>query len=346
MTDEKVRSKFVDSKFGNANVKELSCKGMSRVEWLSTRNSLLSVGGSDLGIILGVNDYKDIVRLYFEMIDPTSRFVFKNDKDNIFAFWGRMFEETIANTWQYWEDGDDQMMLNQAKGYKPRGWVDRSSMIYNPDYPHIVANVDGEIVKHPSRSGSGILEIKTISGYAYDKWNSIPPYYYLQPQGYMVATQSDYTEIASLRDGRHLEVYLFDADPDVQDRIINDSYDFIERVRFGREMMKDRRLTKEKFFQYAQEWAPEPNGLDYLEFVKENNNLRGDDLVSVLADEELETLAIKYLESKKDLKRGKSDLAKIESLIKERFIKDKIHKATSDLVYMSWNRKLVIKYQK
>ncbi len=342
MTDKEVRSLFFDSHFADQPIKELPCDNLSREEWLSYRTSLLSLGGSDMGTILGLNKYKDVTRLYFEMIDPMQRYITRNNTDSIFAFWGRAFEDKIADMWQYHDGDDESMMLNESKGYKVKEWRKRDSMIYNEDYPFIVANIDGEIVNHPL-VGSGILEIKTISGYAYDMWQSIPPYYYLQPQAYMIATGSDYAEIAALRDGRHLEVYCFDANINIQNRIIEEAYAFMERVEKGRSMDTSN-MTKEKFFHHALEWAPEPSNADYTEFLKENKNLR-DARNDIDADTELEEMALEYLSLKEGIKENKGELETLEQLIKYRLTKDSAVRATSPKIRITWKNKFLVRRQ-
>lgn len=198
-------------------------------EWHAFR--LNGIGGSEIASCLKMSEYKPSIQLYYEkagIVDPPH---FKNEA----MFHGTHLESYVGECWKHW--WDDEYMDNYNDGNVIRDYFKPSGYITNPKYPHLFASVDGIIPKGQKKmfgeelDKPGGLEIKNMSKMAIDKWEtSIPPYYMLQMQLYMLVLEIDYFEIAILKDGRYLSVEYVLRDDDICDKIANISKDFWENM--------------------------------------------------------------------------------------------------------------------
>jgi putative phage-type endonuclease len=103
----------------------ISTREMSRAEWLQERTK--GIGGSDAGVILGLNKYRTAFELWLEktgQVDP-------QEIDNEAIYWGNEMENVIAKEFEKRTDKK----------------VRRSNFMFtHPDYPFIKANIDRFIV--------------------------------------------------------------------------------------------------------------------------------------------------------------------------------------------------------
>ncbi len=194
--------------------------GWTEEEWLAYRSN--GIGGSDIASILGLNPYKCATEVFYEKIG-----LHESRETNMAMFMGNYFEDSVANLWKYWEEVPQSILFNHSKKRKVRDCQRVNAYIHNPKYPQLMASIDRRIVGKQK----GILECKTISGYASKKWETgIPPMYVCQLQQYLLVTELDYGEMAILKDGRDFQVYPFVADKEIQERIIQASKQFWTKV--------------------------------------------------------------------------------------------------------------------
>ena len=154
-------------------------------KWLQVRNQ--GIGGSDAGVILGLNPYKSRLSLWLE---KTGQAQPEDLSDNERVYWGKNNEPMIA---RYFEE-------------KTGKHVRRCGTMQNGDYPWMLANVDRLI--DGEQAG---LEIKTAGVSQYKLWegDEIPDMYYAQCQHYMMVTGLDMWYICVLiggNEGRIKEV--------------------------------------------------------------------------------------------------------------------------------------------
>lgn len=263
---------FKDSHFDGNPIKELDTSKLNRGQWLAVRKSLPSIGGSDIGTVMGLNPYKSATRLFYEKIGMWQG----NFRDNKFTFWGRMLEDKIIEAWRHWDGDEESLIDNQDKDIVVRDGRHRDGMLWNPSFPYVVANIDYEITVHPDFTGSGILECKTISGYAADKWESgLPVYYIPQPYGYMIVTGSNYCEFAVLQDGRDFSVHTFVAKDNIINEICNQVQDFCVRLEAAYETVRKER-DRNKLIQELSQIEPLPDeSEDYSKFASEKHQKLG-----------------------------------------------------------------------
>ena len=155
----------------------VSTKNMSREDWLELRRH--SIGGSDAGAIMGMNDWRSPLEVYAEKLG-----LIPEKETNESMRLGNDLEEYVAQR------------FTEATGKKVR----RTNFMYMHDkYDFITANVDREVVGENAG-----LECKTMSPFSkYDVENGeIPAQYYCQCQHYMEVMGYDHMYIAFLVYGK------------------------------------------------------------------------------------------------------------------------------------------------
>jgi len=208
---------------------------LTEAEWQSLRQSFVRegmVGGSDAGTLLGLNPYKSPINMYYQAIGVSNL----PNMMNSAMLHGKQLEDYVANCWQYYDGTDDGWVANTLADNKIKKYKKVKSIIQNPKYPMLFANIDGVITHHPNYKKQGILEIKTISGYSSDSYEGgIPPSYLIQLQHYMLVCELSWGEVCYLKDGRQLGCVTFEADKELQERIIFEAQDFQNRVKKARQ---------------------------------------------------------------------------------------------------------------
>jgi len=167
---------------------KISTKGMPREQWLQLRRK--GIGGSDAGVIAGVNNYKSVLDLYNEKtgIVPIT------EEDNEALRVGRDLEEYVAKR------------FCEATGKK----VHRSNYMYISDeYPFMLADVDRLIVGEDAG-----LECKTVNAYGKGKFEDgdIPLSYLFQCYHYMFVTGKRTWYLAALIMGIGFKWYRIEWD--------------------------------------------------------------------------------------------------------------------------------------
>ena len=147
-----------------------------RIAWLDARKN--HIGGSDAAACVGMNPYKDNVRLWEEkmgMVLP------EDISDKEYVRYGTEAEKYLRGLFAL--DFPEYQVL-----------YDENNMFLNPDFPWMHASLDGELVDQRGRHG--ILEIKTtniLRSMQREKWNDrIPDNYYCQILHYLAVTECDF----------------------------------------------------------------------------------------------------------------------------------------------------------
>lgn len=145
-----------------------------KLEWLRERQK--GIGGSDVGAIMGVNQYKTAFNIYLEKTEH----ILNIEKQSEAARQGTDLEDYVA------------MRFTEETGKKVRR--DNRHLIHK-DYPFMVANIDRRVVGE-----NAILECKTVTPYNLKEWEGeeVPASYMLQCQHYMAVTGADKVYLAYL----------------------------------------------------------------------------------------------------------------------------------------------------
>ncbi|ELC0752761.1 TPA_asm: hypothetical protein GEF53_13770 [Listeria monocytogenes] len=181
-----------------------SIKDMDRTQWLLTRRQ--GIGGSDAGIIMGLNKYKTAFELW---LDKTGQ-ILPDESAGEAAYWGNQMEEVVAKEFE------------KRTGKKVR----RSNMMYqHPEHDFMLANVDRFIVGEDA-----LLECKTASAYLAKEWESdeVPATYLVQIQHYLAVTGKSKAYVAVLIGGNKFIWKEIDRDEELINQIIAFELDFWE----------------------------------------------------------------------------------------------------------------------
>lgn len=156
----------------------------ARYDWLKARQS--GIGGSDVGAILGLNPFKTPLQVYEE---KTAQEPIETPMNPAMEF-GLRLEPVIAEKY------------TDETGLKVKN---RRKMLRDKEYPFMLANID-RYIENPF-GDTGLLEIKTASGWAARMWEDrIPEYYYTQVQHYLRVTGYQWADVAILIDGRDFRI--------------------------------------------------------------------------------------------------------------------------------------------
>ena len=181
-----------------ANVSKLS-----REEWLEMRTK--GLGGSDAAAACGFNPWKSRASLYLEKTGQVVK-----DFDNEVMRQGRDLEDYVAGRFM------------EATGKKVRR---NNFMMASKEFPFLLADIDREVVGE-----NAILECKTTSPYAKDKWDDgkIPINYELQCHHYMMVTGAKKCYIACLIFSTDFIIREIERDEEVIEMLKAQEIDFWE----------------------------------------------------------------------------------------------------------------------
>ena len=169
------------------------------------------IGGSDIGTIMGVNQWKSPYTLWAE---KTGLIEVEDISDKDAVWFGVMEEDIIAKRF---------MMKNNMK-------VKKSNYAYGcKEYPYLRGHVDRIAVK-----GKWGLEIKTTSSWNKHKYEEgdIPEAHYWQCMFYMFLTGWDEWYLATKRDNQ-FHTNIVKRDDDAIERMLDACEDFWNHVQSG-----------------------------------------------------------------------------------------------------------------
>ena len=300
-------------------------------EWVELRKSLVykgMVGGSDASTLLGLNPWISKITRWNQSVGTAN---IKNI-DNEIMFHGRLLEDYVADLWQYWTGDPIEMINNYQSKTKLRKSIRRNSIFINPKYPFLFANIDRQITMHDKQHGKGVLEIKTISGYNADKWSGgIPPYYIAQIQLYMLVLGYEYGQFAFLKDGRHMDVFTVEANPNIQETIIEEAERFYHSVQEARNIIdiKGEVINTNEKYRLISHLEPDVEDeykVDLDQFLSEKHKAMVD-RVKIDSDDELLSLTRRYIESRDNEKNAKN----IKQLVMQQIKQILIHRGAQEV---------------
>lgn len=333
--DAMVRGMFAESWFRETPVLELDTSTLSHNEWLALRGGLIAIGGSDIGTLLGVSEYKPAKQLFYEKLGVLEA----SFTDTKYTFMGKYMEESIGRLWTHWEDDWKKTMYNYDKGKTTRGYIARG-MLINPECPAIVANLDGHIVKHPNR-GEGVLEIKKMTGRSRNKYEGrIAPGHILQLQAYQLVTGAEYGELAILEDALDLDVYTLQSNTQIQDVIQEKSTSFVDSIHLGLEVLKNATTSHEIVQELSLLEPDDEDGELLSKFFTDKRRALEIDKKMCVAPESFAKLVIDRQTRDRDAAALMKERAVLDSKIKRWMTDELVTKATLDEGYVTFNDRL------
>lgn len=170
-------------------MQKISTRGMSREEWLEERRK--SLGGSDMGAVLGLNKYRSPYTVWAE---KTGRI--GEEPENEAMRIGRDLEPYVASRFEE----------VSRKGVRRMNYLLRRE-----DCPHLHANIDRQILGESSG-----LECKTASALNLKRYKGgdFPESYYAQCVTYLAVTGWERWFLAALVLGKGFYCYQITTVPD------------------------------------------------------------------------------------------------------------------------------------
>lgn len=184
---------------------EMQAEG-GRDKWLELRKN--GIGGSDAGVIIGVNAFKNRFQLWLEKTDQGVELE-RSEEAVERMEWGNRLEPVVADWFE------------AKTGKKLR----RCGMIRNNEYPFMFADVDRLVVGE-----NAIVEIKTTAGYNKDEWadDKVPPSYMAQGLHYMAVGGYDKVYFVCLLGGQQAVIREMERDDEEIGALIEAEQDFWE----------------------------------------------------------------------------------------------------------------------
>lgn len=182
---------------------KISTADMSRGEWLDARRA--GIGGSDVGAIMGFNQYKSAYQVFLEKTGQ-----YHEEVDNEAVYFGNALEDFVAQEFAK-RTGKKVRQLNK--------------MLVHPEYDFMLANLDRVVVGERA-----VLECKTASEYVKDAWegDEIPASYLCQVHHYLAVTGFEKAYIAVLIGGNKFVWKEIERDEEFIQILIEREKDFWE----------------------------------------------------------------------------------------------------------------------
>lgn len=258
--------------FPRAHLDLYATGNMERMEWLRLRQNF--IGASDVGTIMGYNEYFDNIALFYQKVGATALV----ESSNMHTHAGHVFEPVIATSfWPYWDPNNPTIEAYEANlkaKNKVRSCQRILALASNKVYPWLGINID-RIFGVPLR----ILEIKNIRSMAKYKWEAgISPMYVLQVMTMLAVTQTEEAELFQLVDGREPDCTPIGWNDAIIHRILKETEDFARRVKEGVRIWQSAD-TEEKRLARLQEVEPTANTGEAYQFLKDRykpENSQGD----------------------------------------------------------------------
>jgi putative phage-type endonuclease len=169
------------------------------------------IGASEMGAVLGLSRYSTPTEVYLEkkgLLPP------RVEVDDGPMYFGRLLEPVVLDVYA------------QRTGravFKPK------TAFRSVEHRWMFANLDGVVVDDSRR----IVEVKTA--YSKEDWgepgsDDVPPVYMVQVQQQLRVMGADVADLAVLFHGSEFAIYTVEADPALQDMIIEAGSEFWQRV--------------------------------------------------------------------------------------------------------------------
>ena len=308
-------------------------------EWYEHRRN--GLGASTAAIVCGLSPYKPTpMQLFYEKVG-----LMESDKSmSAPAFHGIHQEEYVANLWRYYDGTEDGYMENFENEKIIRQARSLVGFIQNPKYPHLYCNIDRMIVKGSRKlNDDGTisnevttkncpLEIKTMNGFVYKKYDGVPDMYIIQVHQQMMIMECDYSEIAMLIDGRNFKVFPIHRNESIVEMIEERTFDFWERVLIGRQaLIKAEQAKEEENYEEYEHWMgviqqlePEPDDNEhYSTFLSDTHEVEQE---IMMGNEDLLDKTQRLQTVKAMIKHLEKEKRELENKIKNEFRKESVEK--------------------
>ena len=165
---------------------------------------MAGLGGSDAGVIMRVNPWKNLIQLWDEKVGNT---VAPDLSDNEKIRWGVLLEDLICKEYT---TRTGRKVRNVNKTFR------------HPDYPFMQGHIDRKI-----EGENAGLEAKAVGLRQQKSWESGPPEHYrIQVMHYMAITSYDWFDVVALVGGQELVIHRIERDEELIAELIERESEF------------------------------------------------------------------------------------------------------------------------
>lgn len=178
------------SYLSNCEVLSTVTQEQDEATWLANRSR--GIGGSDIGIIMGVNKYSSPRLLYLKKTGQYDEGEGISDESRERMYWGHILEPIVANEFE--KRTGKKVVLSPAT-------------LRHKEHKHRLANIDRLIVDESGKP-YGVLECKTADARMNRDWEEgeVPISYIYQLQWYLGITGLEYGAFAALIGGNKFHI--------------------------------------------------------------------------------------------------------------------------------------------
>lgn len=260
-------------------------------DWEQLRR--VGIGGSDVGAILGLNEYTSPLQIYKAKVENIK----KDLSNNVNVKKGNDLEDLIRGKYVTVEFAKLGYTIKKVQ-----------CMLINQKYPWLRANLDGIAVKNDSdkHTDNIVIEIKYVSEWGETKWNGddyfgIPPSYYAQVQTYMLVTGAKKAVVCA----------LFDSTWEVKYYTIPRNEEFIEDL-----------INKTKmFYEYHMLMKIPPTYKSSIDKDDIVETLKSEEPVVEYVDKAMDSLIAQYKETDAEIKKLNETKSKLKDDLLNRYVK-------------------------
>lgn len=343
---------------------------ISHQDWLMMRQQLGTLGGSDLGVIMGLNKYESPKLLFLRRCGVAPP---RLHADTLHTAFGKLLEPAVAAAWKCYDDDEEvhakriALLAEQRRLRDPMVASCRryAYMLVHPDMPWMHATIDYRIqrIRHQTRSwldhdvSDGILECKTVSHMVSDMYaDGIPPYYRPQVFGYMAITGARYAEIAAIVGGNRLKVHPFVYEEHEEEirAVVDHAAEFMAGVHKAMAALRQRYGEDAVFFDevgltplgdeavmVAEEHMPswlDDRSDEYQRFLHARHQIQIDMKEERDDDDELAVMALRFME----LASAVSEREQLRRSIREEMVRRGLTRFLSPSVRITYTNQLRI----
>lgn len=305
----------------NRNLIITPTSNMPDEEWLRFRKR--GIGASEVGAILGLSEYTSSIEVFYDKIGEEL-----NVKgENLAMLLGKETEPLNSKMWQYWEGTEESMIKNFRAGRVVRRMQRVNGYVQNPKYDWLFVSLDRKINKNFYQGkayGEGALELKNMSGYEVQKWETgIPASHVVQVQTQLEVCEFEYGELCIMQDGRKFSVIPFERNAEICAHIVRQTHEFWEKVERARALRTMQYEAKSNFnVKLAQELEaeiimlePEPDSSDGLKHFLKAKYQKGTEGERTGTPYELE-IGTKHKRAKEVIKEQGKIVQECENILK------------------------------
>lgn len=179
-----------------------------REKWLSER--VKGIGSSDAPAVLGLSKWKTPMDVYLSKRGE----LVGEQEDNEAMYWGRALEPVIRQ--RYADETGRTVIIPE--------------LMVSEQHPFMIASLDGVT------TDGRVVEVKTARSdldWGAPGTDEVPEIYMVQVQHQMIVSKISVADIPVLFKGHDFRIYTVDADPELQDIIIERETEFWNRVQTG-----------------------------------------------------------------------------------------------------------------